>query len=192
VQRNGPLPRKVKAVVDCAYGVASVIAVDTCSVWAPRSSRSSVSQTARPHHHPDPTVVENLRDLQARSAVTRRSWGSPSTATVIASARWTTQGRPRVRRSAAGAVRPRPGAPHGSGPGGDLDVKCSEVRRRELTRAGSFSYLFDEGVARLSTVGHENPPSQLARQHLGALSRRRSPPGPDHAARQVAAEQHSS
>jgi len=29
VQRNGPLPRKVKAVVDCGNGVASVIAVDT-------------------------------------------------------------------------------------------------------------------------------------------------------------------
>src|SRR5229473_786668 len=66
VQRNGTLPRKVKAVVDCGNGVASVIAVDTLQrLGAEVVPLFCQSDGTFPNHHPDPTVVENLRDLQA-------------------------------------------------------------------------------------------------------------------------------
>src|SRR5437667_713360 len=66
VQRNGPLPRPVKTVVDCGNGVSSLVAVDTLR----RLGASVVplfceSDGTFPNHHPDPTVLENLRDLQA-------------------------------------------------------------------------------------------------------------------------------
>jgi phosphomannomutase / phosphoglucomutase len=65
VQRNTPLARPVKVVVDCGNGVTSLIAVETlrqqgCEV-VPLFAESDGTF---PNHHPDPTVVENLRDLQ--------------------------------------------------------------------------------------------------------------------------------
>src|SRR5260370_16980358 len=60
------LPRKVKAVVDCGNGVASVIAVDTLQrLGAEVVPLFCESDGTFPNHHPDPTVIENLRDLEA-------------------------------------------------------------------------------------------------------------------------------
>jgi len=95
VQRNGPLPRKVKAVVDAAMESRSVIAVDTLQrLGAEVVPLFCQSDGTFPNHHPDPTVVENLRDLQAAVRRDKQSWGSPSTATAIASARWTSRVAP--------------------------------------------------------------------------------------------------
>jgi phosphomannomutase / phosphoglucomutase len=65
VQRNTPLARPVKVVVDCGNGVTSLVAIETlrqqgCEVVA----LFAESDGTFPNHHPDPTVVENLRDLQ--------------------------------------------------------------------------------------------------------------------------------
>src|SRR5437867_4862715 len=66
VQRNGPLPRSVKPVVDRGNGVSSVVAVDTLQrLGADVVPLFCQSDGTVPTHHPDPTVVENLRDLQA-------------------------------------------------------------------------------------------------------------------------------
>ena len=66
VQRNGPLPRKLKVVVDCGNGVSSLIAVEALrGVGADVVPLFCESDGRFPHHHPDPTVPENLRDLQA-------------------------------------------------------------------------------------------------------------------------------
>ncbi|HJQ65882.1 MAG TPA: phosphomannomutase, partial [Gemmatimonadales bacterium] len=66
VQRNTPLARRVKVVADCGNGVTSLVAIETlvalgCDV-VPLFAQSDGTF---PNHHPDPTVVENLRDLQA-------------------------------------------------------------------------------------------------------------------------------
>ena len=66
VKRNTPLARPVKVVVDCGNGVTSLIAIETLrAVGATVVPLFAESDGRFPNHHPDPTVVENLRDLQA-------------------------------------------------------------------------------------------------------------------------------
>jgi phosphomannomutase/phosphoglucomutase len=66
VQRNGPLSRPVKVVVDCGNGVTSLVAIETLRrLGAEVIPLFADSDGTFPNHHPDPTVVENLRDLQA-------------------------------------------------------------------------------------------------------------------------------
>src|SRR5437773_926925 len=66
VARNGPLPRRVKVVVDCGNGVASLVAVETLrTLGADVVPLFCESDGTFPNHHPDPTVPENLQDLQA-------------------------------------------------------------------------------------------------------------------------------
>jgi phosphomannomutase/phosphoglucomutase len=65
VSRNGPLPRPVKVVVDCGNGVASVCAERILTrLGADVVPLFCESDGTFPNHHPDPTVPENLRDLQ--------------------------------------------------------------------------------------------------------------------------------
>jgi phosphomannomutase/phosphoglucomutase len=65
VQHNGPLARPVKVVVDCGNGVTSLIAVETLrQLGADVTPLFAESDGTFPNHHPDPTVVENLHDLQ--------------------------------------------------------------------------------------------------------------------------------
>ena len=66
VSRNAPIARPVKVVVDCGNGVASLVAVETLRrLGAQVVPLFAESDGTFPNHHPDPTVVENLRDLQA-------------------------------------------------------------------------------------------------------------------------------
>jgi phosphomannomutase/phosphoglucomutase len=70
VKRNAPLARRLKVVVDCGNGVTSLIAVETLrELGAEVVPLFAESDGTFPHHHPDPTVIENLHDLQ--QAVTR-------------------------------------------------------------------------------------------------------------------------
>ncbi len=65
VQRNAPLQRAVKVVVDCGNGVASLVAARAISgIGADVVSLYCESDGTFPNHHPDPTVLENVRDLQ--------------------------------------------------------------------------------------------------------------------------------
>jgi phosphomannomutase / phosphoglucomutase len=64
VTRTGTLSRALKVVVDCGNGVGALIAPQLF----PRLGVTPVflfadSDGTFPNHHPDPTVVENLRDL---------------------------------------------------------------------------------------------------------------------------------
>src|SRR5215204_587785 len=60
------LERPVTVVVDCGNGVGSVIAVATLrGLGAEVTPLFCDSDGTFPNHHPDPTVPENLRDLQA-------------------------------------------------------------------------------------------------------------------------------
>lgn len=70
VQRNAPLARPVKVVVDCGNGVTSLVAIETLRrLGADVTPLFAESDGTFPNHHPDPTVLENLHDLQ--SAVLR-------------------------------------------------------------------------------------------------------------------------
>jgi phosphomannomutase/phosphoglucomutase len=56
----------VRVVVDCGNGVGSLIAVSTLQgLGAEVTPLFCESDGSFPNHHPDPTVPENLRDLQA-------------------------------------------------------------------------------------------------------------------------------
>jgi phosphomannomutase/phosphoglucomutase len=66
VQHNTPLARRVKVVADCGNGVTSLVAIETLrALGADVVPLFAESDGTFPNHHPDPTVVENLRDLQA-------------------------------------------------------------------------------------------------------------------------------
>ncbi|HWZ28775.1 MAG TPA: phosphomannomutase/phosphoglucomutase [Gemmatimonadales bacterium] len=65
VTRNAPLARPLKVVVDCGNGVTSLVAIETLrQVGATVVPLFAESDGRFPNHHPDPTVVENLHDLQ--------------------------------------------------------------------------------------------------------------------------------
>lgn len=67
VSRNGPLRRPVKVVVDCGNGVASLVAERILGeLGAEVVGIYCESDGTFPNHHPDPTVLENLRDLRAK------------------------------------------------------------------------------------------------------------------------------
>jgi phosphomannomutase len=64
ISRN-KLERPVRVVVDCGNGVGSLIAVTTLrGLGAEVTPLFCESDGTFPNHHPDPTVPENLRDLQ--------------------------------------------------------------------------------------------------------------------------------
>ncbi|HEX9691160.1 MAG TPA: phosphomannomutase/phosphoglucomutase [Gemmatimonadales bacterium] len=66
-QRNGPLARPIKVVVDCGNGVTSLVAERTLrGIGAEVVPLFCESDGTFPNHHPDPTVLKNLRDLQER------------------------------------------------------------------------------------------------------------------------------
>jgi len=65
IKRNAPLARRLKVVVDCGNGVTSLIAIETLrQLGADVVALFDESDGTFPHHHPDPTVIENLHDLQ--------------------------------------------------------------------------------------------------------------------------------
>jgi phosphomannomutase/phosphoglucomutase len=146
VRRNTPLPRRVKVVADCGNGVTSLVAIETlrdlgCDV-VPLFAESDGTF---PNHHPDPTVVENLRDLQAAvaregaelgiafdgdgdriGAVDER--GTPVFGDILL----VLFGRDLVQRM-------------GTGHPVIFDVKCSEVLPQELKRAGLVPTMWKTG-----------------------------------------------
>jgi len=59
------LARPVRVVVDCGNGVASLVAIETLqALGADVIPLFAESDGTFPNHHPDPTVLENLVDLQ--------------------------------------------------------------------------------------------------------------------------------
>ncbi len=69
--RIGPLRRPLKVVVDCGNGAGALVAGQLFrGLGVEATYLFCVSDGTFPNHHPDPTVVENLRDLIAD--VTRR------------------------------------------------------------------------------------------------------------------------
>jgi len=140
------LHRPVKVVVDCGNGVGSLIAVETLqSLGAEVIPIFCESDGRFPNHHPDPTVLENLRDLQAE---VRRSGADLGIAfdgdadrigavdecgeVVFGDQLLVLYGRDAVRRFGAGVPV-------------IFDVKCSEVLPRALKAAGAEPEMWKTG-----------------------------------------------
>ncbi len=140
------LERPVGVVVDCGNGVGSVIAASTLrGLGAEVTPLFCESDGTFPNHHPDPTVPENLRDLQAAVRRTGAELGIAfdGDADRIGAVDETGEiiygdqllvifGRDAVRRFG-------PGTPV------IFDVKCSEVLPAALAKAGAVPIMWKTG-----------------------------------------------
>jgi phosphomannomutase/phosphoglucomutase len=146
VARNRPLRRPIKVVVDCGNGVTSLVAVQTLEqLGATVVPLFAVSDGAFPNHHPDPTVIENLRDLMA--AVRRESAelgigfdGDGDRIGVVDEQGRVVFGDQLLVLFARDLVRRQ-----GRGHPVIFDVKCSAVLPQELTRAGLEPVMWKTG-----------------------------------------------
>ncbi len=76
LERNGPLKKSIRVVVDCGNGVGSLVAESILSrLGAEVVPLFCESDGTFPNHHPDPTVLENLRDLQEAVRRTKAALG---------------------------------------------------------------------------------------------------------------------
>jgi phosphomannomutase / phosphoglucomutase len=140
------LERPVRVVVDCGNGVGSLIAVSTLrGLGAEVTPLFCESDGSFPNHHPDPTVPENLRDLQAEVRRTGAELGIAfdGDADRIGAVDETGEiiygdqllvifGRDAVRR-------------FGTGTPVIFDVKCSEVLPKALAAAGAQPMMWKTG-----------------------------------------------
>ena len=140
------LARAVPVVVDCGNGVASLIAVSTLEgLGAVVTPLFCDSDGRFPNHHPDPTVPENLIDLQAAVARTGAELGiafdgdGDRIGAVDEHGKivWGDQllivlGRDAVRR-------------FGKGVPVIFDVKCSELLPQALEQAGAKPVMWKTG-----------------------------------------------
>ena len=140
------LHRPVRVVVDCGNGTGSVIAVETLeALGAEVTPLFCESDGTFPNHHPDPTVLENLRDLQAAVRRTGAELGiafdgdadrigavDEHGEVVFGDQLLVIFGRDAVRRFG-------PGTPV------IFDVKCSQVLPDALERAGAKPVMWKTG-----------------------------------------------
>ncbi len=140
------LARPVKVVVDCGNGVGSLVAVETLrALGADVTPLFCESDGTFPNHHPDPTVVENLVDLQAAVRRTGAELGiafdgdadrigavDEDGRVIFGDQLLVLFGRDAVRRFG-------PGIPV------IFDVKCSEVLPHALAAAGAKPVMWKTG-----------------------------------------------
>src|SRR5215208_1028139 len=140
------LERPVRVVVDCGNGAGSLITVSTLrGLGAEVTPLFCESDGTFPNHHPDPTVPENLRDLQleVRRSGAELGIAFDGDADRIGAVDETGEiiygdqslvlfGRDAVRR-------------FGRGTPVIFDVKCSEVLPAALTAAGAQPVMWKTG-----------------------------------------------
>lgn len=155
-ERNGPISRPVEVVVDCGNGVASLAAEPILSrIGAEVTPLYCESIGTFPNHHPDPTVPENLSDLMEAVRRTGAELGiafdgdgdrigvvDENGQIVFGDQLLLLLGRDLVRRS---------------GPGHHVifDVKCSDVLRSQLERAGLNPVMWKTGHSLIKAKMHE-------------------------------------
>jgi phosphomannomutase/phosphoglucomutase len=146
VKRNGPLKRPVKVVIDCGNGVASLVAERLMlRLGADVTPLFCESDGTFPNHHPDPTVPENLKDLQAAVRRTGAELGiafdgdgdrigavDETGEVIFGDQLLVLFGRDLVQRM-------------GKGHHVIFDVKCSDVLKTELARAGLKPVIWKTG-----------------------------------------------
>lgn len=140
------LARPVKVVVDCGNGAGSLVAVATLqALGAEVVPLFCESDGTFPNHHPDPTVLENLRDIQREVRRTGAELGiafdgdadrigavDETGEVVFGDQLLVLYGRDAVRRFGAGTPV-------------IFDVKCSEVLPHALAAAGARPVMWKTG-----------------------------------------------
>ncbi|NOT08733.1 MAG: phosphomannomutase/phosphoglucomutase [Gemmatimonadales bacterium] len=140
------LARPVKVVVDCGNGVASLVAIGTLeALGAEVIPLFAESDGTFPNHHPDPTVPENLVDLQRTVRTTGAELGiafdgdgdriggtDESGEIIYGDQLLVIFGRDAVRR-------------FGTGVPVIFDVKCSELLPKALAEAGARPEMWKTG-----------------------------------------------
>ncbi len=140
------LARPVRVVVDCGNGVASLVATATLeALGAEVIPIFCESDGTFPNHHPDPTVLENLVDLQAEVRRTGAELGiafdgdgdrigavDEAARPIFGDQLLVVFGRDAVRRFG-------PGVPV------IFDVKCSELLPAALRGAGAVPIMWKTG-----------------------------------------------
>ncbi len=152
------LARPVPVVVDCGNGVSSLVAVRTLeALGALVTPLFAESDGTFPNHHPDPTVPENLRDLQRAVRATGAELGiafdgdgdrigavDEAAEILFGDQLLVIFGRDAVRRFGPGAAV-------------IFDVKCSELLPRALRAAGARPEMWKTGhsliKARMKELG---------------------------------------
>ncbi len=146
VERNGPLARPVRVVVDCGNGVPSLVAESILSrIGAEVVPLYCESDGSFPNHHPDPTVPENLADLKEAVRRTKAELGiafdgdgdrigavDERGEIVFGDRLLALYGRDLVHRM-------------GKGHPVIFDVKCSDVLRHDLERTGLIPVMWKTG-----------------------------------------------
>jgi phosphomannomutase/phosphoglucomutase len=140
------LERPVKVVVDCGNGVSSLIAIETLrQLGAEVIPLFAESDGTFPNHHPDPTVLENLVDLQQAVRVHGAELGiafdgdgdrigavDETARPIFGDQLLVVLGRDAVRRFGAGIPV-------------IFDVKCSDLLPQALTAAGARPVMWKTG-----------------------------------------------
>jgi phosphomannomutase/phosphoglucomutase len=140
------LERPVSVVVDCGNGVASLIAIRTLqALGAEVTPLFADSDGTFPNHHPDPTVPENLVDLQEAVRRTGAELGiafdgdgdrigavDEAARPIFGDQLLVLYGRDAVRR-------------FGTGVPVIFDVKCSDTLPAALERAGAVPVMWKTG-----------------------------------------------
>jgi phosphomannomutase/phosphoglucomutase len=140
------LQRRVKVVVDCGNGAGSLVAVSTLeALGAEVIPLFCESDGSFPNHHPDPTVPENLRDLQAEVRRTGAELGiafdgdADRIGAVDETGRIIYGDQLLIILGRDAVLRFGPGTPV------IFDVKCSEVLPAALTAAGARPVMWKTG-----------------------------------------------
>ena len=146
VAHNTPLARRLKVVVDCGNGVTSLIAIETLrQLGAEVVPLFAESDGTFPNHHPDPTVLENLVDLQKAVAAAGAELGIAFDGDGDRIGAVDEQGTP-IAGDQLLVLFGRDLA-HRMGPGHSVifDVKCSEVLPQMLKKAGLVPVMWKTG-----------------------------------------------
>src|SRR5213596_22472 len=137
VQRNAPLARPVKVAVDCGNGVTSLVAIDTLRrLGAEVVPLHAESDGTFPNHHPDPTVIETLQDLQAAVVGEGCELGIAFDGDGDRIGAVDEQGRVVFGDQLLVLLARDLARRMGPGHAVIFDVKCSEVLSKELARVG--------------------------------------------------------
>jgi phosphomannomutase/phosphoglucomutase len=140
------LTRPVRVVVDCGNGAGSLVAVGTLeALGAEVTPLFCESDGTFPNHHPDPTVPENLRDLQVAVRRTDAELGiafdgdADRIGAVDELGRIVYGDQLLVILGRDAVARFGPGTPV------IFDVKCSEVLPKALAAAGARPIMWKTG-----------------------------------------------
>ncbi len=148
VSRNGPLTSPVKVVIDCGNGVASLVAESILSrIGADVVPLYCESDGTFPNHHPDPTVLENLADLQAAVRRTDAALGIAFDGDGDRIGAVDEAGRPVYGDQLLVLFGRDLVECGGGGAGGSVifDVKCSDVLAQKLSEVGLEPVMWKTG-----------------------------------------------